>query len=209
VVLKGGEPFMHPRFYELLDAIPQPEKVTLQIITNGTHVLNERDRQILSRFKWLNFFFSIEADGRMYSYIRGGETADFNRVYKNFDEYTKFDNINEHKWLYTANIYGVFSFDSLQTNIHHWVDFGQMVRDPAFLNPLILPDYIKNELIEDTPYEHFREYLRTDAERLYGFSEERKSQLLDQFRLYTLTLDKQRRENLFDVEPRFKRLFYD
>lgn len=209
VILKGGEPFMHPRFYELLDAIPQPEKVTLQIITNGTHVLTERDRQILRRFKHLNFFFSIEADGSMYSYIRGGDTADFDRVYQNFNEYSKFDNIHEHKWLFTANIYGVFSFDSLQSSIHHWVDFGQMVRDPAFLNPLILPDYIKNELIDETPYEHFKEYLRVDAESLYGFTEERKAELLDQFRLYTITLDKQRKENLFDVEPRFKRLFYN
>ena len=206
IILKGGEPFMHPRLFELLDLLKNKKDIVLQFITNGTHVLSKEEFNIISQFKKLKIFFSTEADGKMYQYIRGQQYT-FDEALENFQKFKQFDNIDEIAWLYTANIYGMYAFDSLQHKVDHKLDLGQQVFNPIFLNPLITPDTQKHKIIKDTKYAHFKNYMSTDPIELFSITNEQRNTYLKQFKEYTLELDNIRNESLYNIEPKFEWMY--
>jgi len=206
IIIKGGEPFMHPRFFEFIECIPNKHNVTLQIITNGTHKLTKDEKALFAKFDKLNIFFSVESDGEMYQYIRGGKFT-FEESLDNWKSYKTFPNANEIGWIYTANIYGIYNFDSLQSKIEHAIDLGHQVLDPMYLNPLITPLHIKQKILETTNYSHWKKYFATSATDLFGISINKQYKLLCNLYSYTTTLDNIRGQHLLDVEPRFEWIY--
>ena len=206
IILKGGEPLIHPRLLDFLNAVQNRSNVELQIITNGTRPLTTDLMNILRKFKSLDIFFSIEASGKMYQYIRGGNYT-FEQTLENFLFYRKhLPNANVN-WIYTANIYGVFAFDDLQKQIYDKceyiftpTDFGQIVLNPKFLNPLILPTRIKQSIAYQSSYENYKNFITTDIDKVNIANLE--DELVNFFQ-YTTSLDKIRNEDLLSIEPRF------
>jgi len=210
IILKGGEPLIHPRLTDFLEAIQNKSNVELQIITNGTRKLSKKLQNLLNQFKSIDIYFSIEAADKMYEYIRGGQYT-FRETLSNFLQYRKCLSNAAVNWIYTANIYGVFSFDSLQKQIYDTcgyiftsTDFGQIVLNPKFLNPLILPWHIKNSIANQTPYKNYKNFITTDINKIDIKNTE--SELVNFFQ-YTTALDKIRNDNLLSIEPKFTRLF--
>lgn len=209
IILKGGEPLIHPRLTDFLAVIQNKANVELQIITNGTRKLSNKLKNLLNEFKKIDIYFSIEAADKMYEYIRGGQHT-FKETVSNFLQYRKSLTNANVNWIYTANIYGVFSFDSLQKQLQEScayiftsTDFGQIVLNPKFLNPLILPDTIKQSVANNTPYIEYKNFITTDTKKLNITNQDLH---LKQFAKYTKELDKIRNESLLDIEPRFGEL---
>jgi MoaA/NifB/PqqE/SkfB family radical SAM enzyme len=71
MTLTGGEPFVRPDFFDLLDRIAaEPEIFTFSILSNGTLI----DSQLAGRLKWLRPSYvqiSIEGGERIHDAIRG------------------------------------------------------------------------------------------------------------------------------------------
>jgi uncharacterized Fe-S cluster-containing radical SAM superfamily protein len=212
IIIKGGEPFIHPNFEDLLEAIPNKENIVLQVISNGT-LITRKHIVLLNKFKNIKIFFSIEASGAMYKYIRGGDSA-FYKALENFKLISKeVNNLSECSWLYTANIYGMFSHDETQSLILKnfpnapLFDLGQQVINPIFLNPLILPLAIREKLAKQTPFSSFAEYILRDPLTNLNISPVQLNKVLKEFILYTNSLDIIRKQNLLLIEPRFYEVF--
>ena len=69
--LIGGEPLFSPAAIQFLENIPNPESVTLEIITNATRI-KDSVFDLLSRFKALNIGVSLEGVGVHNEYLRYG-----------------------------------------------------------------------------------------------------------------------------------------
>ena len=68
--ITGGEPFLHPDFFEVIDLFEQ-NNITFGILTNGT-LLNEEIVRRLSSYKNLSFVqISLDGTKRMHDSIRG------------------------------------------------------------------------------------------------------------------------------------------
>jgi molybdenum cofactor biosynthesis enzyme MoaA len=67
--LRGGESMLVPRIKQFLKKIAEPTKLNLRIQTNGT-IFDAEWQDILSRFKSVEFMFSIDAYGADNTYIR-------------------------------------------------------------------------------------------------------------------------------------------
>ncbi len=215
ITLKGGEIFMNKGLGAFLRVIPNPQDVELTFNTNGT-IVDTAALDIMKSFKKINCMVSAEAEGAMYGYIRGGKKFSLEDVFVNIK------NIEAHlgsvvniEWLITGNIYGVFSYDRLVDKIDGWFPnskqsgYYQIVYQPLFLNPLVIPKHIREQIISESDQEDFKQFLSYDIEERYAsqIGEDTAESLLAKFKEYTQVLDRMRKQNLFEVEPRFREVF--
>ena len=70
--LLGGEPLYEKKNFELLSHLLDigNDQVFLSMITNGSVLLTDRQKRILSRFKNLNFSVSIDGTESVFDYLR-------------------------------------------------------------------------------------------------------------------------------------------
>lgn len=85
----GGEPFMNPYIQDVLDSIPDPAQVTLNLSTNAT-VVNDSLLRSLSRFRAVWLSFSVDALGDKFEYVRHG--AGWQQVQANMQRFRTLDN---------------------------------------------------------------------------------------------------------------------
>lgn len=71
--LTGGEPLLTPDYIALLEQIPDPTKVQVIVITNGTKI-DDHVFELLTRFKHVQLMISIEGTGSLNEYIRYGSS---------------------------------------------------------------------------------------------------------------------------------------
>ena len=80
VLLTGGEPMMIPESLELLESMKTPEKIQLNITTNGSY-LNSRWIESFKKFKKVKISVSLEGIGEHNNYLRYG--SDWNVIENN------------------------------------------------------------------------------------------------------------------------------
>ncbi|MEM7646114.1 MAG: radical SAM protein [Pseudomonadota bacterium] len=208
LVLKGGEPFLHPKLSQVLEKIQNPQRVTIQIITNGT-IYDASILKRLAKFYRVKLFISVEATGSLYRYIRGGPYS-FEDVIANGKKiYGLLPNLGEFGFLYTSNIYGIFDFDRTQQTIDaHFKGLSplrpnQQVLRPAFLSPLVLRYGMRALLAKNISSIRYKRFLLRDAEDTLGMDGIQMAAERLKFLKYTQALDSLRQEHLLHVEPRF------
>jgi hypothetical protein len=72
VSFRGGEPFLSPTNFDILDQILKHNNTEcfISFVTNGSFDLNNRQKYTLSQFKKVNFCFSIDGVGPVFEYMR-------------------------------------------------------------------------------------------------------------------------------------------
>lgn len=192
VNIKGGEPYMDPTNKKIMKTLIDmniSKNITLDISTNGTIIDEEFDNLAL-QFKETKWHVSMEGINSLYEYIRGGNNFTFEEFEYNLQTFSKFDRVILAGTTMTYNVCHLKSinkwFDRIKKK-NFEIHFSNVVTQPAYLNPSILPDTI----LKDTGYS----------------CNPALSDQLSIFVKYTKVLDEIRGTNVLDVCPELEMLF--
>ena len=150
--LIGGEPLYEKRNFDLLEHILElgNDTVFLSLVTNGSVALTERQKQVLSKFRNINFCVSIDGTGPVFEYLRYPlKWSDVQENLKFFREVT--DNVSANYTLSNLNLlYHNQTVDWFNDNS---IPFSlNPIYQPAWLQPRALPlgvkQYLKSELTD-------------------------------------------------------------
>ena len=166
--LVGGEPLYEKKNFDLLEHIIEigNTNLFLSLVTNGSVKLNSKQKQILSKFKNINFSVSIDGTESVFEYIRFPlKWPDLNRNLKFFNEIS--NNVSSNYTLSNLNILyhnqTVDWFD--KNNIVYSVN---PIYNPKWLRPQALPESIKKILkqrLSATDYNTFVGLIHTDLDQ--------------------------------------------
>ena len=155
----GGEPFMVPEHFQLIQALVDhpnidTSKITIGYNTNGTYFPTEENFDLYNNFKKVNFALSIDDIDERFNYQR--KLANWEEVRNNLVKFQKLNNVEKYfstldpaisvfNIFYLEEIYKEFSnlefadFIEGNTNIppNHYVNVGQHAIH-------IMPQHIKN-----------------------------------------------------------------
>jgi organic radical activating enzyme len=144
--LLGGEPLYEKKNFDLLEYILTlgNDQVFLSLVTNGSVKLSSRQKQILSKFKNVNFSLSIDGVGPVFEYLRFPlKWKDLTRNLEFFKEIT--NNISANYTLSNLNIlYHTQTVDWFNQN--NMVYSVSPIYSPSWLQPKALPQKVKQIL---------------------------------------------------------------
>ena len=194
--IKGGEPYMEPANKAILKKFIDlgiAKNVTLDWTTNGT-IVDEEVHELAKQYGHTKWTVSVEGTDGLYEYIRGGNNFTFAQLNENLKHYD-FDRIII---AVTVMAYNIAHLDKIQS----WYDgakqdnwsiyFNNVVAQPAYLNPRVLPQSILSSIenkIKNINYTN------------------NNGHLLKTFVDFTNDLDKIRGTNVLDHCPELKTLF--
>lgn len=225
VYMTGGEPTLIKNNFKFMEScIAQGRKdIVLFFNTNCTNV-NKKFLELISQFDQVNINASLDGVGVVNEYIRA--PSDWNQISENIEKLAQLPNV--HLGITpTVQVYNVLDLvnimkwvDSLNKkyNKEIFIDFLINVH-PHHLNINILPDDIKQAALRDINI--YRSKLLENppmmtANSLNGIIGLLKqprvdnwAEELEQFKTYTLALDKQRNQTIKDLDPRLAGLIYD
>lgn len=196
--IKGGEPYMEPANKTILKKFIDlgiAKNVTLDWTTNGT-IVDEEVHELAKQYGHTKWTVSVEGTDGLYEYIRGGKNFTFAQLNENLKHY----NFDRVIIAVTVMAYNIAHLGKIQTwydkvKQDHWsIYFNNVVAQPAYLNPRILPNDILNKIDFKLPNINY-----TQDDLL--------SKHVDLFVNYTKDLDKIRNTNVIDYCPELKDLF--
>jgi organic radical activating enzyme len=166
--LIGGEPLYEKKNFDLLEHIIElgNNNVFLSMVTNGSVELTTRQKQVLSKFKNINFSLSIDGTESVFEYMRYPlKWADLISNLNFFRDLT--DNISSNYTLSNLNIlYHNQTIDWFNKNkIIYSVN---PIYNPNWLQPRALPESIKKVLkkqLSATDYNTFVGPIHTDQDQ--------------------------------------------
>ena len=196
--IKGGEPYMEPANKTILKKfidLGVAKNVTLDWTTNGT-IVDKEIQELARHYGETKWTVSLEGTDGLYEYIRGGNNFTFKELNQNIKQYD-FDRIII---AVTVMAYNIAHLGKIQ----QWYDenkkdnweiyFNNVVAQPAYLNPRILPNDILQKIDYKLPNINY-----TQDDFL--------SKHVNLFVNYTKDLDKIRNTNVIDYCPELKDLF--
>jgi len=167
--LAGGEPLYERKNFDLLEYIIElgNTEIFLSIVTNGSVKLSTRQKQILSKFKNINFSVSIDGTESVFEYLRYPlKWADLK------------DNLNFF-WDVSGNVSSNYTLSNLNILYHirtlKWFDENNLIYsinpiyNPAWLRPQSLPKSMKKILkqqLSATDYNTFIGPIHTEQNQL-------------------------------------------
>lgn len=179
VKLLGGEPLISPSLLKFLSQIPNPEKVTLLIITNATNVPSKDIIDKLLEFKQINFDFSVDGIYQYNDYQRVG--SKFESIIQNIK---KLSNLFQgehsiHSVYSTLNIFGLDkSTDWFRDNLNLRISID--IVNNNILSPFHSPNWFVKEVLssikETNPHKVYVENL---FKQKHSFDNEKWKQLLE------------------------------
>lgn len=220
--LKGGEPFLNKENIVLLQHLKDIDvlkHIDVWITTNGT-ITNDKILELLEYSNRVHIALSVDGTEKINKYIRFGYGNPEISSLKNIENSIKklltlsnIDHIGCAPTIQVLNIFDIANFNKFwKENIHpinmkkigggvglrHFVTGG-----PRYLNLRTLPDDQRNELIDyfsqqGPNYDQIINLLKQDYLGDANFLALLK---------FIKWVDKTRPESIFDIEPRFKKLF--
>ena len=166
--LIGGEPLYEKKNFDLLEHIIElgNTEIFLSMVTNGSVKLSTRQKQILSKFKNINFSVSIDGTESVFEYLRYPlKWADLKDNLKFFWEVS--NNVSSNYTLSNLNIL-------YHTRTLKWFDENNLVYSinpiykPTWLQPRALPESIKKVLkqqLSATDYNTFIGPIHTEQDQ--------------------------------------------
>jgi hypothetical protein len=151
VSFRGGEPFLSSTNFDILDQILKHNNTEcfVSFVTNGSFDLTDRQKHTLSKFKKVNFCFSIDGIGPVFKYMR--YPLSWNKILYNI------------KWARDNNIDVSVSYTLSNVNLWYHAQttawFQQQginfllgsVEYPVHFQPSALPENIKDIIIARDP----------------------------------------------------------
>ena len=151
VAFHGGEPFLSSTNFELLEQISDHgnSDCFVSFVTNGSFDLTDRQKYILSKFKQVNFCFSIDGVGPVFEYMR--YPLNWSKIQENIkwaqdheiDISVNYILSNTNLWYHTQTV-NWFNQQGIKFLIGS-------VEYPAHFQPSALPKNIKDRIIADNP----------------------------------------------------------
>ena len=166
--LVGGEPLYEKKNFDLLEYLVElgNTDIFLSMVTNGSVKLTSRQKQVLSKFKNINFSVSIDGIESVFEYLRYPLTwVDLNNNLVFFRELT--ENISSNYTLSNLNI--LYHNKTIE-----WFDKNNIVYsvspvyNPSWLQPRALPVSIKKILkrqLSAVDYNTFIGPIHTDQDQ--------------------------------------------
>lgn len=170
--LLGGEPLYEKKNFELLEHLVDlgNTDVFVSIVTNGSVILTDRQKYLLSKFKNLNFSVSIDGTESVFEYMRFPlKWADLLDNLKFFRELT--DNISSNYTLSNLNIL-------YHNTTKQWFEANCIVYsvnpvyNPTWLQPRALPALIKQELAKVLDTQDYSTFIGHNHSELDDFNYE-------------------------------------
>ena len=215
----GGEPLLQNETFEIMSywAENNNTDIRVNITTNGTNFT----KQWIDLFKkFTNIKIVLSSDGvdDTFNYIR--TNANWNKVKENITEIAKIKNI-EVVYSYTIQMYNSFNLVNILDFLRKWNADHTYLRDfdehfaervqQTYLSTALLDNKDRNSIMSDlgsyiskhpemTRLGHeMMDVLQADTGRTVSEAERK------YFSDYTAKLDKVRKTNLVDLDPRFKK----
>ena len=229
VALRGGEPLLEIENIKVLEMLVDwglAPQITLDISTNGTVVSPEIIR-LMSHFKQIDLYISVDGAGELYRYIRGGDKFSINDLEKNLFAFREVPQLTP-MFTVAVSIYNIFKLDE----IWNWfetvyrtgdeITFSNAVVRPPYLNFQSLPEAMKKKALQKLENSRILEGPHHSGRRLLGdsgkqliraslqkeiFSLEQKQKLIQQFCDFNQELDRWRGTQLLDMVPELSPLF--
>ena len=208
---KGGEPMMAKHHNQFLQWMIEEDMTDVQLFytTNGT-VQNPKILDLLSNFKRVNLVFSIEGTGKLYEYIRGGKYT-IEELEQCIATYNQLDNV-DLMFNVTLQNYNVFNLPALHDQLYDWENkydkvsannsFTTICNKPAYLNPINLPDELRDKAVEGMAgYKDFDKLVKSMNNRTFD------PEMWEVFIKFTKDVDRLRGDNVLEAEPMFKDYF--
>lgn len=148
VGFRGGEPFLSSGTWHVLEKLLQHgnQDCFINFTTNGSIQLTQDQKNTISKFKNVNFCFSIDGTHSVFEYLR--YPLAWNDVEKNL-EYCRNNNILiSASW--TLSNLNILYF----TRTQDWFDQNQIkyhinpVIDPVYFKPSVLTNKIKQDILQ-------------------------------------------------------------
>lgn len=210
----GGEPTIDPRTLDLLERLKSKTPTPiLRFTTNGTN-LNDKFRSLMSKFDKIYISFSVDATGKEYEYIR--TNANWNKTKRNIEKVFEQDLATQYGFNIVLMPYNIFNI----TPLLDWFYTLYCMKYKFYLyfdNSDIPHNSLSAVLPEDIDYAIEQIEMWTFANKkivnVDGFNQLVK--ILEKvkfnqddyqsFKKFNNTLDKIRKTNLLDLDPRFKK----
>lgn len=143
----GGEPFLQPGMWDILEHLEKINRfdVTLQYNTNGTVKLNKRQKELLLKFKEIQFHISMDGIKELAEYIRTG--LNWNSWLRNFKD---LKSIFNPEIIVTVSVYNLNNLDQ----IFNFFKFEEQVK--CTLNYVYTPLYLCINQISPTAKDYIR-----------------------------------------------------
>ena len=152
IMISGGEPLYQKAHYKFLSSIPDEHAahISLLYVTNGTATSHGRYNvlELWKKFKKVTVFISTDGVGDLFNYFRVG--ADWTEVETNIKHFK--DAGHNVMATITCSVYQMFHLteilDYLYDNdiVGHII--SSIVQFPPMLNPRIIPDPVKAQLLQ-------------------------------------------------------------
>jgi hypothetical protein len=225
VYFAGGEIIITPEHYECLDYWIEnglTDQVELTYTTNFSS-MKFKDKDLLGywkKFPQLKIWASLDAHGDVAETIRKG--TDWQRIVNNIKTLKEQLPHAQFQITPTISIWNVFSFPDFFDYLvkENLIDLKtssprfNLATSPWYANIMILPSFIKRELVEIYKT-YVARYEHINTELSHGFTtiiqnlsvgEENKGGILE-FKKFNDELDTFRNEKIEDVIPKFKELY--
>ena len=143
IYFAGGEPFLNPTHFEVIDRVPNKENVKLLYSSNLTYI--DKIHEYASSFKHVQINASLDAVGEYGEQIRKG--LNWEKFKKNIETLTKIENVRlvispTISLLNVLELNKIYDF-AKSYNLH--VD-PVVLTGPDYLRVSTLPQSIKNEI---------------------------------------------------------------
>ena len=221
VFMTGGEPTIIKRNLDYINKIissGRSKEVELIFTTNATNV-NQKFIEIGKEFKSVSYNVSIDAVGTLAKYIR--YPSDWPTIENNLKNIKWGVSLNTTiQWLNMTRLNEIFDFIE-----NCGIAFGgvwfQLVTDPAYLDPIYAPKFMKEKCISDIDNFLNRPFLQEEKYNniLYGELKQSLTQTkeflvkniddtqhVDEFLKRMEILDRLRGQKLFEVLPELQQL---
>ena len=144
---RGGEPLLSDTNFEILEKLLEKNNSDcfISFTTNGSITPSTGQKKLLSRFKNVNFGFSLDGVGPVFEYLR--YPLDWSSILENID-YCQNNNIlvSVHHTISNLNVYYYSQSASWfkDNNINHICNF---VQGPQWFKPTVLPKHVKDTIV--------------------------------------------------------------
>ena len=212
VMFKGGDPMLNEETLEALkyfDELNILKKLRIVVFTNGT-TINEEILHFLNKAKYCQINISVDGIGKLNEYIRYGKGSNSEELRKNIEFFkSRIGNIQVQLSV-SSMIYNIFNLVEIRD---YWREllspppetfFNIVVTYPEYLDPRVLSDDIRKELIDY----YKKNQLKDEFDRIINHLSN--SYLGDKVHndwvKYTESMEKLRQNSIVELVPEFKEI---
>jgi sulfatase maturation enzyme AslB (radical SAM superfamily) len=151
VSFRGGEPLLSKTNFYILEQLLEHNNSDcfVSFITNGSVELSDYQKHLLSKFKNMNFCFSIDGTGPIFEYMR--YPLKWDQLLKNI-EYCKNNNIMTSVSYTVSNLNVFYHAQTVKWFKDHNMNYLiNLVYQPTHFQPRALPQELKVAIAEKNP----------------------------------------------------------